>query len=236
MLFPSNPSIAKRGGAVDRLTLSSSARRTRQKTQQLLNDLFWLSQFALPNHNRAPAHFLDLQQIIRIAPHVSLEFGVPKTTVRFRRGRISTVGMAMPETAVDPHNLFSSWQHDIRRSGQISSMQSVAEPHGRKHFANGDFRTGVLATNASHQRAAGLWAQSVHVILRSFRSRTRYSRRSFPREPLSPHDGRPPYKAMALPPLLYELRYRGRTAGWRQGGRDRRGYRPSPTLAVWEHH
>jgi hypothetical protein len=60
--------------------------------------------------------------------------------------------MAMPEASVDEYYFLPAWEHQVRRTGKVTTVQPESKTEVVSQFANSNFGLGVLATNARHHR------------------------------------------------------------------------------------
>lgn len=61
--------------------------------------------------------------------------------------------MTMPEAAVDEYNRFVLLQHNVRRAGQFTVVDTVAQTTGEKILPHNHFRLGILTLDSRHATA-----------------------------------------------------------------------------------
>lgn len=60
----------------------------------------------------------------------------------------------MPEAAMNEYDAAESWEHQIGRAGQVTSMKAESESHSMYNLANSNFRAGILALDVRHAETA----------------------------------------------------------------------------------
>lgn len=71
--------------------------------------------------------------------------------------------MAMPKATIDKDGFLSRHEHDVRRAGQILSMEAEAETHRVKHASDGAFWCCIPAPDSGHISGALPSAKLVHL-------------------------------------------------------------------------
>ncbi len=64
--------------------------------------------------------------------------------------------MLMPEATVDEDRLLLFWENDVRVARQVPAVQTVPITHAVQEAPNVQFRTHILAANATHVVTAAL--------------------------------------------------------------------------------
>lgn len=64
--------------------------------------------------------------------------------------------MMMPEATVNEDNSLSAGKHEIRRAGQVFSVESIPKAQAMDETTNDQLGLSVAAANARHQCAPGL--------------------------------------------------------------------------------
>lgn len=81
-----------------------------------------------PNTYNPPAERNQRLVLGPVTGHVSVEFGPPPFSVVLREN--SVVGALVPEAAVDEDHQPGAGENDVGPSGQVASMQLVAQATG----------------------------------------------------------------------------------------------------------
>jgi hypothetical protein len=63
--------------------------------------------------------------------------------------------VTVPEAALDENDRAEAREHDIRGSGKVAPMQSVAVPRGEENRSNPLLRDGILALDGRHHPGSG---------------------------------------------------------------------------------
>lgn len=115
---------------------------------------------AFPDHNGIPASLPKLIQVLPIASHIPLQFGIPITAVALRAPSVPA-RMPMPETAVHKYGRSIFRQDNIRAAGQVLAMKAETQAVSMEHSAYQKFRLCIPASNPGHDPAALLLGEHV---------------------------------------------------------------------------
>lgn len=69
----------------------------------------------------------------------------------------------MPEAAMHKYDLSSTWQNDVRLSGQILAMETEAVAHRVQESPNTHLGSGVLAFDGLHDAPTLFWGPRIHI-------------------------------------------------------------------------
>lgn len=105
---------------------------------------------ALPEHNHPPPGFLKTGNSFLVAMNVASEFCLPEFDIGSRHGGTLAALMSMPEAPVNKYDRPILRKHEIRRSGQLSIMQSITQSLPMKKTSDQHFGARVLPANAGH--------------------------------------------------------------------------------------
>lgn len=106
------------------------------------------AELALPYHDHPPACGLQGCLLASVSLRVGPEFLIPAFDIRSRRCRISTTGVAMPETTMNENCGFVLGQDEVRGPRQIARVQPIAKALRVKVFSYGHFRFRILGPYA----------------------------------------------------------------------------------------
>ena len=105
---------------------------------------------AFPDRGDPPANFQKCSDV----PFVSLDVGRELRRPEFRTGcwgcREATVFVAVPEAAMHKYDSLVLGEDKIRFTGQLCSMQPIAEACGVQCAPQQQFRLGILVSNTRH--------------------------------------------------------------------------------------
>lgn len=111
-----------------------------------------LRQFAFPQNHNAPSQFGELSGGDSIPLNVAGQLRPPIGAVGFWKGTLAAV--PMPVAAVHEDRSLRFGKNKVRAAWQCCDMPSKAQPRLLEEFLSGQFRLGVLAFNAAHDRAS----------------------------------------------------------------------------------
>lgn len=111
---------------------------------------------AFPDYLHRPSKLAQCRGLADIALAIRFDLRLPELPIRARLHRTVLAVVAMPEAAVDIDRGSIARQDDIGSAGQVADMQAVSKSTGMKISANGEFRRGILAADAFHERRP-LW-------------------------------------------------------------------------------
>lgn len=115
--------------------------------------LFGVSRLALPDADASPSELPKLRRASRVSLDVPLEFGGPVSDVRSRRRRPAAI-MPVPKAAVNEQRGPPPRKHQVRRAGQVSSVQSEAESERMGRLADRQLGLRVLRLYPGHRPGA----------------------------------------------------------------------------------
>lgn len=72
--------------------------------------------------------------------------------------------MSMPEATVNEDDLSSRWEHDVWRTGKISTMQAVTIAQTVEQPAHEELASRVLRTNPTHQVTSLLRSEEISMV------------------------------------------------------------------------
>ena len=107
-------------------------------------------EFAFPDGDDAPCEGVEALGAQFVAGDVAGHFFLPEVGVAFRDDIFGAVAVAVPEAAVDEYDGAVLRQHQIRRAGQASVVESVAIALAPQLFPDGPLRGRVLRADAGH--------------------------------------------------------------------------------------
>lgn len=109
---------------------------------------------ALPYAYHFPSGKTEINTVGIVAGYVHDYLVPPEVNVGFRQAIILATLVAMPETTVDKNNRLVFLQHNIRRSGQFTVVDTIAQTSGEKILPHNHLRLGVLSLDSRHTTAA----------------------------------------------------------------------------------
>lgn len=130
-----------------------------EKTSEAIDEFAFVARFAVPDDQDFPTELSEREGVLSIALEVTLEFHRPVARVRFRGAGIKAVslGMHVPETAVNEDDLLRRSEHQIGLARQIFAMEAIAIAERGDSAADDEFGLGVRGLDRRHiGRAAAL--------------------------------------------------------------------------------
>ena len=115
-------------------------------------------EFAFPHRDAMPAHLCELSLLLAVTLFVSFYLSLPKRHVGLGQAESSTVGVPMPEAAVDEDAGTVFAEHEVGVARQARTVQPVAKASVPQ----------VLAHDALGLSSAGANGRHVVVSLRRF--------------------------------------------------------------------
>ncbi len=109
-------------------------------------------ELALPNHVHRPAGGLEEISHTAISRLVGFELRRPELRTGLRLAVLAVV--RVPEAAVDEDDGLDAAEYDVRRAGELTVVQTVAEAGGVDCLSDNQLRLGVLAADGGHNAAA----------------------------------------------------------------------------------
>ena len=113
-----------------------------------------VARVTLPHYLNTPSSRRKLPSMPLVSSDIGCELGGPVIATRLRTRRQLAARMLMPEAAVNKDDEPMPWQHDVRLSGQIASMQPKPKSSRMKRSANNQLWLCPRRPNAGHQRAS----------------------------------------------------------------------------------
>lgn len=98
--------------------------------------------------------------VVRVAPDVPRELGLPEIPPGFGVGRASAAFVTVPEAAMDEDDHSPRGEYDVRATREIAPVQPEPVAQTMKQAPHGQFRLRVLASDAAHEQAAR-WVRSL---------------------------------------------------------------------------
>lgn len=117
---------------------------------------------ALPDNLHAPTQPPQCENVAAISFNVARELVVPESGAGPRRGCLGAARVTVPEATVDKDHRIPSRQHDIRRSREISTVESEAEACLMQPRPHHPLRFGIASLDPRHHPAAGGAIHDVH--------------------------------------------------------------------------
>jgi hypothetical protein len=136
LFSPANPHLRLNAASASRLdkTAAEISRDLRLNISKIVGNLvnpncqpFRLSGIAFPNCFYAPSHFGQSRGVFPIAFHIRCKFRYPVTSPAFWIRCQTTIGMLMPEAAMDENRELMAWQHQIGLPRQIAPVKPKAK-------------------------------------------------------------------------------------------------------------
>lgn len=118
-------------------------------------------QTTLPKDEDPPAFLSQIFNILVISDDILCKFLLPEIRPGGWGTGVMTIGMSVPETAMDKNDQIIFGQDNIRFSGQILSMQSKAKSTSVQKASHSDFRLCITALDPSHHVGSGLWIYDI---------------------------------------------------------------------------
>ncbi len=119
-------------------------------------------QLAFPDDKHRPAHSPQLGAGGSVAGFVAQQFRLPILDARSGQPSGGAARVHMPEAAVNKDDFCFFGKDNIRASGQIGSMEPIAEPGLVKNASNLALGLRILALDAPHVLASAVWRYVVH--------------------------------------------------------------------------
>jgi hypothetical protein len=88
--------------------------------------------------------------MLLISFNIGGQLGSPEVLPRLRHSSVLASGMLMPKAPMDEDDPPSAHKHQIRGSGQISSMEPVSVTESMNEAPNGKLGLAVFAANPRH--------------------------------------------------------------------------------------
>lgn len=129
---------------------------------------------ALPHDHNSPTEPTKRPNVSTVSVDVGGKLRLPELHIRRRRRRL-LASMSMPEATVNENGQPESWQDQVRRAWQVSTIQSKTISHPVQHPAHHEFRTSILWSYASHQSGTFFRRQCVHSLAVASANRVRSS-------------------------------------------------------------
>src|SRR5262249_41834724 len=82
---------------------------------------------ALPDHENAPAHLNEIGYCCLVPRCILFQLCFPKRDIRLRSCGKPTFPVPVPEASMHKNRHAAAHEHDVRRSRQVSVIQSVSE-------------------------------------------------------------------------------------------------------------
>lgn len=142
-----------RGPRIDDVIAKSSRERNL--------DFRRVARLTLPENADAPTERLKFRDVSDVAIAVPVELLRPKICSGLRHRRLPATFVSMPEAAVDEHDGAVPWEDEVRRPGQIATMQTEPKPLRVRNTPHDQFRSRVLLPDRSHMGAARLLIEDV---------------------------------------------------------------------------
>lgn len=121
--------------------------------------------FAFPDYLGVPAQSSQFSEYTHVACQIGLEFPDPVVFVTGRSEGARAALVLVPKTAMHKHGEPESTYRDIRPSGKISPMDSVAHALSGKDATESALGSRIPTPNAPHVFASSNWADIVHGAL-----------------------------------------------------------------------
>ena len=125
-----------------------------KKLHQHVAKIYMIFGFAFPNDENIPAELAEPTLNSSVSFHVVENFRLPIIRSGLRIRRSLAAGMTVPKATMNENNLSPARKYEVRRSGQISTVQAKSITESMSQTANAHFRDRVLAANSGHQRAS----------------------------------------------------------------------------------
>jgi hypothetical protein len=133
-----------------------------QEGNQLVLQLFFMGQFALPDNQNLPAESPQRDLMLAITLPVCFQLRLPKIHTRLRHPVAQAALVPMPEAAVDEDDLPAWPEAQVRAAWQIAAVQPIAISERINQSAHNQLGLGVLAPDAPHALAALYRCECVH--------------------------------------------------------------------------
>ena len=133
-----------------------------KEPQQPSTEYIHVLGFTFPDCQHLPSEPTKLLDAPPIPFDISAQLQRPITDSRFRSPSVFANLVLMPKATVDEDDLSPSREYQIRRSRQVSLVQSVTVSKAMQKSAHDEFRMRVLASNTAHDFTAACWRDSVH--------------------------------------------------------------------------
>ena len=119
-------------------------------------------QLTLPHRDAVPSHLCQLSLLFLIPFFVTLDFLLPKISIRLGYPEVLAAFVPMPEATVDKHTRAVLAQHNVRMARQPWIVQPVSKSMAPQIFAHKYLRVRVRRANRSHVLVTLLWCELIH--------------------------------------------------------------------------
>ena len=127
-----------------------------QKLRDFFGQAVEILGLAFPDHENVPAHFPECGLVDSITAGVPVQLGPPEflTLGRLRGAIPRTAVVAMPEATVNEDHLTSQAEYEVRATGEVARVKTVAIPEGVYEPPNSHLGFRILGSDSAHSFAA----------------------------------------------------------------------------------
>lgn len=133
---------------------NKSPSRSLDELSQLLPQGVCVLQLALPDNKHTPSEVFKRLQISGITTHVVCDLPRPVINPTLRNPSIATPFVTMPKAPAHIDDLAPTGHDDVRASGEVSAMESVAIAHTKEKTPHDHLRGSVFRPNPGHHLTA----------------------------------------------------------------------------------
>ena len=119
-------------------------------------------QLTFPYRHHRPAAFSQQSDIVFITSAIALQFRQPIISVGSGNTHTRAVHMLMPEAAVHEYDLAARREDQVRASGKVGAVESIAITQPVQQAAHLHFRLHALGFDSCHYTAANFRRYAVN--------------------------------------------------------------------------